>query len=521
MDAAFNTLIWLNGRIFDIAEHNNVRRLLVSRRGRRAIAKWLNNHKASPDYEKVYSVVSGLTNAGGISVESLIATATITTCVLSPVLSSSQINKAGYAPICKVCHVSENEINGNAKKRIVKIPVEKKPAAVDKEGVPQAHARKASIDRDIKQLTFVNLGTVGSGVKSIGEVYEVEEGGEGRVGTAKLLFRDGKGMRLISELGKYPPMGAEVVFGSKAYQMLKNGIEWNMRNIVSINGIPADRDVFIAEYFVKKQDNKESSYQVQNKKALIKEIQERYASYLTEKSGNSLQETAIRETGNTDANTALTKTAVKKNEDALQTEKPALRDVQDNKPEYAFYQAKESEGFIEKEVKGLVENMVDNRVLTSEKSDSYEVTLHFGGLAVSHVFKRDSNATIHEAFLKAYPKISLREVVNVPLEEIKENISRYLRGKDGQLEANMLFLVTKELRTMLGNSVVRQLPAPDDCFVTDVKIMSEGDYYFKYIYIHMYYGFDSGRWVALDDELLSKLVQSEPIPLYTKISASR
>ena len=166
--------------------------------------------------------------------------------LMIPVRSFSQNKTRVFSGICKICHIEEHRaaINWKATKKSPAIPkISKKNKHI---------SRKASLRKsEIKELTFITLDSRGQGVKAVGEVYEVEGSMTGKVAVARLAFRDEQGMRLICEFGKYPPKGAEVLLGNKAYRMWKSGMQWNMRNVQSINGISTGGNVFIAEYFVK------------------------------------------------------------------------------------------------------------------------------------------------------------------------------------------------------------------------------------------------------------------------------
>lgn len=303
--------------------------------------------------------------------------------------------------------------------------------------------------KSLKSLTFINLGTRGSGISSIGELYKINDRAAGRVGTMRLLFRDERGMRLACELGKHPPRGAEVVFGTMAYRMWKNGTEWNMRTIVSINGMAVKENVFIAEHFVEKQSASKKVLQVRN-------------------------------TGN------------------MRT---------DERSKSAFYRRGESEVPLSKPA--------EKSLIIKEEGAFYRVTSHFGGLTVTHTFKGSSRVTVHEASLKAYPSISFQEVFSVPLEEMKNNFAKYLNGFDGNLELNLLMLAKNEIVPLFTNKVARQLPAPDNRIVTDIRITESDDAR------HIYFCFNSGQWTVLDDELLVKVMHSEPIASYTEINGKR
>ena len=481
MGTAFASLVTMNGRPYDLTVQSAVKRLLCSRKGRRAIAGWMNANRTSRDYGKVYTVVAGLTSRGFNIVEPVIATATAATCMLSPAITLPLNTQAGLLGICKRCH-TENIVMGGVKR--VSLTV-RTPAA-------REYPRKASlIKRDMKRLTFVNLGTRGRGVSAVDEVRETEGTDAGKVAAGGLLFRNGHGMRLTCEIGKYPPKGSEVVLGTKTYCMVKNGSEWKMRNVVSVNGIPTGGDVFIAEYYVRLDAGVKNVLQAQaapqDKSSLLDGIKARYSA------PQAKTFEAI-------------KNEVKEIEKGIAESRTEARDASGKGA---------AKGEDEPE-----ESPADNRVITREQKDSYEVTLYIGGLSVTHIFKNDSNRTYHEVFPRAYPKISLHETIKVPLEKVKRNVSRYLLGVDGQLEKNMLTLIHKELSAMLGNSIIRQLPPPDGRIISDVRIIGQEDSS-RYVYIYLSLGKNSGEWVAINDDYLVKIMQSEAVPSYTANRAGR
>lgn len=68
---------------------------------------------------------------------------------------------------------------------------------------------------------------------------------------------------------------------------------------------------------------------------------------------------------------------------------------------------------------------------------------------------------------------------------------------------------------LFTNKVARQLPAPDNRIVTDIRITESDDAR------HIYFCFNSGQWTVLDDELLVKVMHSEPIASYAEINGKR
>ncbi|HEX8947371.1 MAG TPA: hypothetical protein VF790_00335 [Dissulfurispiraceae bacterium] len=485
MGTAFAPLITMKGRTYDLTVHFTVKRLLCSRKGRRAIVGWMNANRASRDYEKVYSVVAGLTSRGINLVEPVVATATAAACMLSPAITLPLNTQTGWTGICKRCH-TESMTMGRVKKVSL---------AFRSTGAKEYSRNASFIKKGVKGLTFVNLGTRGRGVSAVDEVRETEGTDAGKVAADGLLFRNGHGMRLTCEFGKYPPKGSEVVLGMKSYRMVKNGSEWKMRNVISVNGIPTGGDVFIAEHYVKLNAAGKKVLQAQaapqDKSSLLDGIKARYS---------APQAKTFEEIKN----------EVKEIEKSI-AENRVL--VKEGGPLAAGKDAG-------KEENELAESPADNRVITREQKDSYEVTLYIGGLSVTHVFRNDSHMTFHEVFPRAYPKISLHETINVPLEKVKKDVSRYLMGIDGQLEKNMLTLIHKELSAMLGNSIIRQLPAPDGRIISDVKIIGQEDSS-RYVYIYLSLGRNSGEWVAINDDYLVKIMQSEAVPSYTANRAGK
>ncbi|HEX8949019.1 MAG TPA: hypothetical protein VF790_08670, partial [Dissulfurispiraceae bacterium] len=182
MENTYAGNVRIHGRSFDLKKHDVVKALLSSRSGRKTIEKWLNFHQDSPYYSLVRSNVSSLT--GGVEgfTESMIATATIATCIMSPGLSSSQTSRAVFSGTCKVCHVADEK----AMNKGLRATAEKKLLAVDAKRRSEL-SREASFRRsETKELTFITLGSRGQGVKAVGEVYEVEGSVRGKVGAARL-----------------------------------------------------------------------------------------------------------------------------------------------------------------------------------------------------------------------------------------------------------------------------------------------------------------------------------------------
>jgi hypothetical protein len=103
----------------------------------------------------------------------------------------------------------------------------------------------------------------------------------------------------------------------------------------------------------------------------------------------------------------------------------------------------------------------------------------------------------------------------VPLEEVKSNFSHYIQGLDGKLELNLLMLAQEEIAPLFTNKVARQLPSPDSRIVTDIKIIEDDDTG------HIYLFLNSGRQIALNDDLLVKIIRSEPIASYAEINNKR
>ncbi len=303
--------------------------------------------------------------------------------------SSPRTNKIPFPKVCKACHTTN--------------PL----ASKHRKNVSSLSLKNTVIKKFENALAFVSLGSRGRGVGSVSEVYEVEKDGlSGAVSAERLLFRDRQGIRLISEMGRYPAKGSEIVFGTKAYRMWKNGRQWDMRNVVSINGIAVAGDVFISEAFVKK----------------------------TGTPGNSRPQnrTVARENSN------------------------------GNKPEVAFYDEKDGEEF-------LISPSKKEPIIIDE-GNSCKVTSYFGELTVNHIFKGRSRITVHEVSFAAYPGISFQEAFNVPFSEVKGNIMKYLGGYDGNVEKTMLTLVREELAPMFQNNSARQFPPPDNRVITGLKL---------------------------------------------------
>ncbi|MBF0328795.1 MAG: hypothetical protein HQL10_06530 [Nitrospirae bacterium] len=334
-------------------------------------------------------------------------------------------------------------------------PVEEKQTAqVDKEIVKPAEEAKQADAPEKKELTFVNLGSTGQGIEKVGEIYETGNSAEAKVSSTQLIFRNDKGMRLMSGMGKYAPKGADIVLGEKAYKMLKNGVEWNMRSVTSINGTEINEAVFIAEYFIKK-------------------------------------------------DSASPKYVVKLKDQSLMAKAEAA-------PEYNLYQSatveKAQKKHLESEISKAIQKPLDTTTTADEKTNVYEMTTRLGGLTINHTFRGSGSLTIHEVSLKSYPEATFQEVFTVPLSEVKKDIVKYKYGMDGKIEKNIMVILAKELSPMFSNNMVRQLPSPDGRFVTGIKIIGD-DEYLK----NIYFGLSNGQWFPLNDDFLSKILLSEPI----------
>lgn len=336
-------------------------------------------------------------------------------------------------------------------------PVEElKTAKPDTETVKPPEQAGPSAKPEKKELTFVNLGSTGQGIESVGEIYETGNSAEAKVGSTQLLFRNDKGIRLMSGLGKYAPKGADVVFGDKAYKMVKNSVEWNMRNITSINGTEINDNVFIAEYFTKK-DSEEPKYVVK-----------------------------------------------------LSDESTRAQAAEAAVPEYNLYQSPEVEKaqkkHLESDISKALQKPLDTTGSAEDRQSVYETTTSFGGLTVTHIFRGSGSLTIHEVSLKSYPEATFQEVITVPIARVKKDIAKYKYGIDGEIEKNIMLFLAKELSPLFNNKIVRQLPEPDGRFVTGIKKVVNG----RDIQ-NIYFGMNNGQWLPLNDEFLCKILQSEPI----------
>ena len=214
--------IRMYGRRYDLVSRQNLIFLLKSRTGRRTIVKWLNKHRDSGNYLHVYNEIAGLTGDATLFLNPFIAGITATTFVLSSFSWHNMPNSA-YADNA---NLPGNKFNSHNIHEISK----QQPG----------------------ELVFTNTNTRGYGIEKVEELNDMEGGQKGKIIAKRLLFRNEKGMRLICELGRYAPAGAEIVFGNRTYRMIKNGVAWNMRNITGINDRPVPENIFIAEKFVGK-----------------------------------------------------------------------------------------------------------------------------------------------------------------------------------------------------------------------------------------------------------------------------
>lgn len=365
----------------------------------------------------------------GRAIVSLTAAVLALSTAFMPSLALSRSAVSAPSGVCRACHT-------------------KHPLTASNPGnAVHTSARAGRLVQNTKTLTFVNLGTRGSGIGSVGELQTAGDGTiTGKVRSARLLFRDARGMRLACELGKYLPKGADLVMGTKTYLLSKSGVAWRMRNVVSINGMAVSGNVFVAEQFVEKNSPPVKTFLAQGIKPA--DIAEHSA-----------------------------KRASRKMTEREPSEKMSL-------------------------------TIKDERI-------SFTATERCGGFTIVHSFKGTSRITVHEAYLQAYPSASFQEIFSVPLEEVRNNIARYIRGLDGTMELTLLALAGEDIMPLFANKAARQLPPPDSRIVTEMKLAERGDAG------RVYFRFSSGEWTALDDELLTKIVRSEPVAAYAEVNSKR
>ncbi|TAN45780.1 MAG: hypothetical protein EPN22_01140 [Nitrospirae bacterium] len=610
MQKKFKSCVRVDNKTYDLTLRNNIAFLLTIKSGRQALVRWLNYHQQNPDHEAVYATVSEFVGGQGKIFEPVIATAAIASFVFTPAVALPLVKP--MSPVCKTCH--KDGINDKGTVLAKQIPA-------------KTYAKKAAPKKNITSLTFVNLGSAGSGVEEISDVTDIGETATGKVIASWLNFRDNKGLRQMSELGRHAPKGAEVSFGPKSYTMIKNGIEWNMRNITSINGIEINEEVFIAEFFVKHEtDDRKYLAKTEKTDTVIKEEQKAEDKIAEEKpaadkdagpveekkttkadtgkiepadkaapedkagkkeltfvdlgsKGQGIESIGeIYETGNSaeakvsssqlifrndkgmrlmsslgkyapkGADIVLGDKAYKMVKNGVEWNMRSLTSINGTEindtvfiaeyfikkdsaspkyvvklrdqglqakaetvvPEYNLYQSagieKAQKKHLESEISKAIQKPLDTTDATDEKTGSYEMTTRFGGLTVNHTFRGSGSLTIHEVSLKSYPEATFQEVFTVPLSEVKKDMVKYKYGIDGKIEKNIMTLLTKELSPLFSNNIVRQLPLPDGRFVTGIKIIGE-DEYLK----NIYFGLNNGQWFPLNDEFLSKILQSEPI----------
>lgn len=495
------THIWVGGKCFNLVLQDSRAHLLGFRKGRRALARWLDANKDHPIYAVVNDHFSSFCQKNMRVFERAIAAATLALSIAAPAASFAQSGMRPIAMGCEPCHQTPQKSSVPRPESALKKPVSKEGAAL-KKGI-----RKASLAAEPRKLKFFTTGSRGSGVTKVGTVHHLSGTAVGKVGTTGLLFRDARGERLLCGLGRSAPKGADVVLGTRAYTLWKNGKEWTMRNIVALNGIAVEGDVFIADSFIEQAlDGRKESFDPEKKRPELNPVQawkeeQSHAPGRAVKMPSSSPD-ARENTGMRDEVKVLGANTVQAVE-----EKPAP--AQSAATQRAPLSSPLS---ADSRIREMVSSIAEDRIIVEQKGDRYEVTSFFGGLTVLHTFKGGSGMiTIHEASLKAYPELSFMEVFNVPLTEVVKNIASYSRGVNGQMGKHIVLFVKRQLKPLFDNNRMRQLPPPDSRLLTGVRIVGD-DEYFK----QAYFSTTGGEWVSLDDELLVRILHSEPVTSYAE-----
>lgn len=470
MTRGSGTYIFVNGKRYDLAAPMAVEALLRIRKGRRALACWLNDHRNSAQYAPVYDRVAGAVLGRHDLFKPLTAAATVAACLLAPAASLPFSIPQDAAKQCVLCHTAPAAPSGTIKA----VAFQKEEAAA-----PQ-------------KLAFFSLGSAGYGVTGIGRPYLLsgeENESAGVVNARGVLFRNESGTRLRCELGSAVPRGASVVLGTKAYLLKRNGAEWTMRNIVRLNGTALRDEVFIAEHYVKRARQKERVLQASSAPAPASSAARPAVAVAVAASFRPAEHAPA-------ASAAPTAPPA-----------PAVPVVTAG----AVRVFAPSRAVVARAADTAVAGAAGGPVTVERKGDVYEAVSHFGGLTITHVFRGSGAMTVHEASLAAYPELSFLEAFNVPLEETIKNVAKYSRGVDNQLGKNIVAFVNNTLAPLFADNRLRRLPAPDNRLVLGIKIAGADEYY-----KHLYLGTASGEWLPLSDDLLTGLLSSDPVASYAE-----
>ncbi|MEW5744847.1 MAG: hypothetical protein AB1805_05325 [Nitrospirota bacterium] len=473
MSASPEARITIRGARFDLTMPGTVASLLRLRRGRRAVARWLNSHKHHPEFDHIHALVMAaatpVTLAEGLKriLEPLAAAAALFVLLAPPAVSYSSTAAQPFAKECTVCHRTATPYG-------IQKELRKKPVALKQRQSAAPPARTVSFGSAGQKLVFASLGSGGYGISRVGKVYLIEAESRGSVEAQGVLFRDEAGMRLRCALGSTVPKGASVVLGSKAYTLTRGGAEWTMRNVISINGVPVEGDVFIADYYIKRKAPGERL--LLQAKAAAPAADTGHRRHAPASSG-------------VDTPSGIT---------AMSVMIPA---VEDTAP-----------------VTGIAERalaaVAENPITVEQREDGYEATSRCSGLTVKHLFRGSGAMTVHEASLAAYPELTFLEVFNVPVAEAIKNIAKYSRGVDNQLGRNIITFINSRLKPLFDHNRLRRLPHPDSRLVLDIRITGSDDYS-KTIALRT----SGGEWIPLSDELLTGILQSEPVSSYAEQAA--